>query len=90
MLGGAALVSGLLFRVSYVAREFMMALAGLGLVYSAVLLILLLGCLAWRCAAEIFSWVRMQSQQWDREAAEWAFATSQPRRATARSNSQIK
>jgi len=90
MLGGAALVSGLLFRGSYVAREFMVALAGLGVAYSAVLLILVLGYLAWRGAAEIFSLVRMQPPRWDPHAAGWAFATSQPRRATERSGSQIK
>ena len=89
MLGGAALVSGLLFRVSYVAREFMIALAGLGLVYSAVLLILVLGYLVWRGAAGTFSWLRVQTQHWNRATGEWVYVFTEPRPVIAKQAPRI-
>jgi hypothetical protein len=84
MVGGAAMISGLFFKASYAARELMMALAGLSLVYSAVLLLLSCGYLAFRGAAGIFSWVRMQSQRWNRVSGEWVYVFSQPQPAIAK------
>jgi hypothetical protein len=89
MLGGAVLISGLLFKASYVARELMMALAGLGVAYSAVLLLLAFCYLVFRGAAGTFSWVRMQSQQWSGATGEWVFAFSQRRPAIAKPDPRI-
>jgi hypothetical protein len=89
MLGGAALVCGLLFKVSYVARELMVALAGLSVVYCAVLLLLALCYLVFRGAAGIFSWVRTQTQQWNRVSGEWVYVFSQPRPAIAKPSPRI-
>jgi hypothetical protein len=89
MLGGAVMVSGLLFKASYVARELMMALAGLVVAYSAVLLLLAFCYLLFRGAAGTFSWVRMQSQHWNRASGEWAFAFSQRRPAIAKPDPRI-
>jgi len=84
LLGGAALVSGVLFNGSYVAREMMMALAGLGVAYSALLLLIAFGYLLFRGAAATYSWVRIESQQWNRASGEWVFAFSQPRPVLAK------
>jgi len=84
MLGGAAMVSGLLFKAFYIARELMMALAGLGVAYCAVLLILAFCYLAFRGAAGIYFWLGTRSKQWNRASGEWAFTFSQARPALAK------
>jgi hypothetical protein len=89
MLGGAALVSGVVVKFSYVARELVAAFFGLGIVYAAVLLIVGLCYLVFRGAAWVFSWVGMQSQQWNRVSGEWVYAFSQPRPAIAKPISRI-
>jgi len=81
MLGGAALLSGVLlvlFRTSYPAREAIVAVGALGVVYSALLLFLAFGFLAFRGAVGISLWVRAQSQRWNGAPAELAFAISRP------------
>jgi hypothetical protein len=89
MLGGAVLISGLLFKASYVARELMMALAGLVVAYCVVLLLLGLCFLAFRGAAWTFSWLQVQSQHWSGAPGEWALAFCQRRPAIAKPDPRI-
>jgi hypothetical protein len=90
MLGGAALVSAALFQKCYAAREAMVVVAGLGVVSSAVFLLLALSFHMFRGAAWIYSRLWTQSQRGNRESGEWAFAIIQPPPATARSTPRMK
>jgi len=83
------MISGLLFKASYVARELMMALAGLAVAYCLVLLLLGLCFIAFRGAAWTFSSMQMQSQQWSGASGEWALAFSQRRPAIAKPDPRI-
>jgi hypothetical protein len=89
MLGGAALASVFLFKVSYVARESMVGLAALCIVYCAVLLLLTLGYLIFRGTAWVFSWLLLQTQYRNRVAGGWVYVLSQPRPAIAERTSRI-
>ena len=80
MLGGAALLSAVLFQKSYAAREAMVVVAALGVACSAVLLLLVFGFLVFRGTTGIFSWVRIQSAQWNGAPGDLAFAFSSPQR----------
>lgn len=84
MLGGAALVSGVLFRVSYLARSAMMALAGLCIIYTAVLLLIAFCYFVFRGAAWTVSWVRLQTQHRNRVTGDWVYVLIQPGPAIAK------
>jgi hypothetical protein len=84
MLGGASLVSGVAVKFSYAAREALAVLAALGVVFSVVLLILALGFLVFRATAWMYSWLRTQSQQWNRVSGEWVYVLIQPQPAIAK------
>ena len=76
MLGGAALFSAGLFKASYVARELMLALLGLGMIYLAGVFLIASGYLLFRGATGISARLRMQSQQWSGAPGELTFAFS--------------
>lgn len=90
MLGGAALVAGVLFQTSYVACEFILVLAALSLVYSVFLLFLALCYLAFRGAAWMYPWLRLHSHPWDRASGAWVVGISLPQLAPAKSTQPIK
>lgn len=77
MLGGAALISGLLVKASYATRELMAILALFSVGFAALFLLLVFCFLVIRAAAAIVFWVRMRSPQWNRAVSEWIFAFSQ-------------
>jgi hypothetical protein len=66
ILGGAALVSGLLVKVSYAMRELMALVVLFSVGFGALLLLLVFCFLLLRSAAGIVFWVRMRSPLWNR------------------------
>jgi len=84
MLGGAALVSGLLVKTSYATRELMAVLALFTVGFAALLLLLVSCFLVLRAAAAIVFWMRMRSPQWNQAISEWIFALRQSGRGIAK------
>jgi len=79
-VGGAALVSGVLlvlFQTSYAAREAMVVLGALSIVYCAVLLFWAFGFLAFRGAVGISSWGRA-APQWNGAPGKLALTFNRP------------
>jgi hypothetical protein len=83
MLGGAALVSGLLVKTSYATRELMASLVIFSVGFAALLLLLVICFLGIRALAGIVFWVRMRSPLWNRAINDWIFTFRQSVRGIA-------